>query len=83
MEPLKRGLNGKEFLFNHYNHPYIYYFICQLSYCAWASIIFFSQVNYILESRASTSRADYFAQKQRKLSRRTSFSFQKDKKSGQ
>lgn len=40
------------------------------------------QVNYILESRASTSRADYFAQKQRKLSRRTSFSFQKDKKSG-
>ncbi|KAG9281915.1 target of rapamycin complex 2 subunit MAPKAP1 [Astyanax mexicanus] len=41
------------------------------------------KVNYILESRASTSRADYFAQKQRKLSRRTSFSFQKDKKSGQ
>lgn len=41
------------------------------------------QVNYILESRASTSRADYFAQKQRKLSRRTSFSFQKEKKSGQ
>ncbi|KAF3848702.1 hypothetical protein F7725_015199 [Dissostichus mawsoni] len=40
-------------------------------------------VNYILESRASTSRADYFAQKQRKLSRRTSFSFQKEKKSGQ
>uniref|UniRef100_H3CBS7 Target of rapamycin complex 2 subunit MAPKAP1 n=1 Tax=Tetraodon nigroviridis TaxID=99883 RepID=H3CBS7_TETNG len=40
------------------------------------------KVNYILESRASTSRADYFAQKQRKLSRRTSFSFQKDKKSG-
>ncbi|CAL8405796.1 unnamed protein product [Arctogadus glacialis] len=41
------------------------------------------KVNYILESRASTSRADYFAQKQRKLSRRTSFSFQKDKKAGQ
>ena len=41
------------------------------------------QVNYILESRASTARADYFAQKQRKLSRRTSFSFQKEKKSGQ
>uniref|UniRef100_A0AAY4EC08 Target of rapamycin complex 2 subunit MAPKAP1 n=1 Tax=Denticeps clupeoides TaxID=299321 RepID=A0AAY4EC08_9TELE len=41
------------------------------------------KVNYILESRASTSRADYFAQKQRKLSRRTSFSFQKDKKSSQ
>uniref|UniRef100_A0A3B3CFJ5 Target of rapamycin complex 2 subunit MAPKAP1 n=1 Tax=Oryzias melastigma TaxID=30732 RepID=A0A3B3CFJ5_ORYME len=41
------------------------------------------KVNYILESRASTSRADYYAQKQRKLSRRTSFSFQKDKKSGQ
>lgn len=41
------------------------------------------KVNYILESRASTSRADYFAQKQRKLSRRTSFSFQKEKKSGQ
>ncbi|CAL8276361.1 unnamed protein product [Merluccius merluccius] len=41
------------------------------------------KVNYILESRSSTSRADYFAQKQRKLSRRTSFSFQKDKKSGQ
>uniref|UniRef100_A0A9J8BJM2 Target of rapamycin complex 2 subunit MAPKAP1 n=2 Tax=Cyprinus carpio TaxID=7962 RepID=A0A9J8BJM2_CYPCA len=41
------------------------------------------KVNYILESRASTSRADYFAQKQRKLNRRTSFSFQKDKKSGQ
>ncbi|XP_076019858.1 target of rapamycin complex 2 subunit MAPKAP1 isoform X1 [Genypterus blacodes] len=41
------------------------------------------KVNYILESRASSSRADYFAQKQRKLSRRTSFSFQKDKKSGQ
>ncbi|KAI1232235.1 hypothetical protein IHE44_0007304 [Lamprotornis superbus] len=40
-------------------------------------------VNYILESRASTARADYFAQKQRKLSRRTSFSFQKEKKSGQ
>ncbi|KPP69931.1 hypothetical protein Z043_111274, partial [Scleropages formosus] len=39
------------------------------------------KVNYILESRASTSRAEYFAQKQRKLSRRTSFSFQKDKKS--
>ncbi|XP_077354153.1 target of rapamycin complex 2 subunit MAPKAP1 isoform X3 [Festucalex cinctus] len=38
------------------------------------------KVNYILESRASTTRADYFAQKQRKLSRRTSFSFQKDKK---
>uniref|UniRef100_A0A3B1J805 Target of rapamycin complex 2 subunit MAPKAP1 n=1 Tax=Astyanax mexicanus TaxID=7994 RepID=A0A3B1J805_ASTMX len=41
------------------------------------------KVNYILESRASTSRADYFAQKQRKISRRTSFSFQKDKKTGQ
>nr|XP_061800754.1 target of rapamycin complex 2 subunit MAPKAP1-like isoform X4 [Nerophis lumbriciformis] len=41
------------------------------------------KVNYILESRASTTRADYFAQKQRKLSRRTSFSFQKDKKTGQ
>lgn len=41
------------------------------------------QVNYILESRASTARADYFAQKQRKLNRRTSFSFQKEKKSGQ
>lgn len=41
------------------------------------------QVNYILESRASTTRADYSAQKQRKLSRRTSFSFQKDKKTGQ
>ncbi|XP_041753271.1 target of rapamycin complex 2 subunit MAPKAP1 [Coregonus clupeaformis] len=41
------------------------------------------KVNYILESRASTSRAEYFAQKQRKLSRRTSFSFQKEKKSGQ
>lgn len=41
------------------------------------------KVNYILESRASTSRADYFAQKQRKLSRRTSFSFQKEKKTGQ
>ncbi|TRZ01295.1 hypothetical protein DNTS_018628 [Danionella cerebrum] len=41
------------------------------------------KVNYILESRASTSRADYFAQKQRKLNRRTSFSFQKDKKTGQ
>ncbi|XP_041826108.1 target of rapamycin complex 2 subunit MAPKAP1 isoform X2 [Melanotaenia boesemani] len=41
------------------------------------------KVNYILESRASTSRADYYAQKQRKLSRRTSFSFQKEKKSGQ
>ncbi|XP_028318227.1 target of rapamycin complex 2 subunit MAPKAP1 isoform X2 [Gouania willdenowi] len=40
------------------------------------------KVNYILESRASSSRADYFAQKQRKLSRRTSFSFQKEKKSG-
>ncbi|XP_064891418.1 target of rapamycin complex 2 subunit MAPKAP1 isoform X1 [Columba livia] len=40
------------------------------------------KVNYILESRASTARADYFAQKQRKLSRRTSFSFQKEKKSG-
>ncbi|XP_077441791.1 target of rapamycin complex 2 subunit MAPKAP1 isoform X3 [Vanacampus margaritifer] len=40
------------------------------------------KVNYILESRASTTRADYFAQKQRKLSRRTSFSFQKDKKTG-
>ncbi|XP_030063280.1 target of rapamycin complex 2 subunit MAPKAP1 isoform X2 [Microcaecilia unicolor] len=38
------------------------------------------KVNYILESRASTARADYFAQKQRKLSRRTSFSL---KKSGQ
>ncbi|KAL4664659.1 hypothetical protein H8959_000005 [Pygathrix nigripes] len=42
-----------------------------------------AQVNYILESRASTARADYFAQKQRKLNRRTSFSFQKEKKSGQ
>lgn len=41
------------------------------------------KINYILESRASTSRADYFAQKQRKLSRRTSFSFQKEKKTGQ
>lgn len=41
------------------------------------------KVNYILESRASTSRTDYFAQKQKKLSRRTSFSFQKEKKSGQ
>lgn len=41
------------------------------------------KVNYILESRASTARADYFAQKLRKLSRRTSFSFQKEKKSGQ
>ncbi|KAA8578826.1 hypothetical protein FQN60_003435 [Etheostoma spectabile] len=41
------------------------------------------KVNYILESRASTARADYFAQKQRKLSRRTSFSFQKEKKTGQ
>ncbi|XP_038601096.1 target of rapamycin complex 2 subunit MAPKAP1 [Tachyglossus aculeatus] len=41
------------------------------------------KVNYILESRASTARADYLAQKQRKLSRRTSFSFQKEKKSGQ
>lgn len=41
------------------------------------------QVNYILESRASTARAEYFAQKQRKLNRRTSFSFQKEKKSGQ
>ncbi|XP_061703615.1 target of rapamycin complex 2 subunit MAPKAP1 isoform X3 [Syngnathoides biaculeatus] len=41
------------------------------------------KVNYILESRASTTRADYFAQKHRKLSRRTSFSFQKDKKSSQ
>lgn len=41
-----------------------------------------SQVNYILESRASTARADYLAQKQRKLSRRTSFSFQKEKKQG-
>ncbi|XP_055990857.1 target of rapamycin complex 2 subunit MAPKAP1 isoform X3 [Sorex fumeus] len=40
------------------------------------------KVNYILESRASTARADYFAQKQRKLNRRTSFSFQKEKKSG-
>ncbi|XP_075435518.1 target of rapamycin complex 2 subunit MAPKAP1 [Ascaphus truei] len=40
------------------------------------------KVNYILESRASTARADYFAQKQRKLSRRTSFSFQKEKKPG-
>nr|XP_033817144.1 target of rapamycin complex 2 subunit MAPKAP1 isoform X2 [Geotrypetes seraphini] len=38
------------------------------------------KVNYILESRASSARADYFAQKQRKLSRRTSFSL---KKSGQ
>uniref|UniRef100_A0A8D0A6E3 Target of rapamycin complex 2 subunit MAPKAP1 n=1 Tax=Sander lucioperca TaxID=283035 RepID=A0A8D0A6E3_SANLU len=41
------------------------------------------KVNYILESRASTARADYFALKQRKLSRRTSFSFQKEKKTGQ
>ncbi|XP_075416896.1 target of rapamycin complex 2 subunit MAPKAP1 isoform X3 [Tenrec ecaudatus] len=41
------------------------------------------KVNYILESRASTARADYFAQKQRKLNRRTSFSFQKEKKLGQ
>nr|XP_036864058.1 target of rapamycin complex 2 subunit MAPKAP1-like isoform X2 [Manis javanica] len=41
------------------------------------------KVNYILEARASTARADYFAQKQRKLNRRTSFSFQKEKKSGQ
>ncbi|XP_010611847.1 target of rapamycin complex 2 subunit MAPKAP1 isoform X3 [Fukomys damarensis] len=41
------------------------------------------KVNYILESRASTARADYFAQKQKKLNRRTSFSFQKEKKSGQ
>uniref|UniRef100_A0A3Q3JKF0 Target of rapamycin complex 2 subunit MAPKAP1 n=1 Tax=Monopterus albus TaxID=43700 RepID=A0A3Q3JKF0_MONAL len=41
------------------------------------------KVNYILESRTSTSRADYFAQKQRKLNRRTSFSFQKEKKAGQ
>ncbi|XP_038638126.1 target of rapamycin complex 2 subunit MAPKAP1 isoform X4 [Scyliorhinus canicula] len=41
------------------------------------------KINYILESRASSARADYQAQKQRKLSRRTSFSFQKDKKSGQ
>ncbi|XP_051022450.1 target of rapamycin complex 2 subunit MAPKAP1 isoform X2 [Acomys russatus] len=41
------------------------------------------KVNYILESRASTARADYFAQKQRKLNRRTSFSFQKEKKAGQ
>ncbi|XP_075885498.1 target of rapamycin complex 2 subunit MAPKAP1 isoform X3 [Nelusetta ayraudi] len=41
------------------------------------------KVNYILESRASSSRADYFAQKQRKLSRRTSFSFQKERKSMQ
>ncbi|NP_001080466.1 target of rapamycin complex 2 subunit MAPKAP1 isoform X1 [Xenopus laevis] len=40
------------------------------------------KVNYILESRASTARADYFAQKQRKLTRRTSFSFQKEKKTG-
>ncbi|XP_063792888.1 target of rapamycin complex 2 subunit MAPKAP1 isoform X2 [Pseudophryne corroboree] len=40
------------------------------------------KVNYILESRASTSRADYLAQKQRKLTRRTSFSFQKEKKPG-
>ncbi|KAM8934836.1 target of rapamycin complex 2 subunit MAPKAP1 [Pelodytes ibericus] len=40
------------------------------------------KVNYILESRASTARADYFAQKQRKLTRRTSFSFQKEKKAG-
>ncbi|XP_073456416.1 target of rapamycin complex 2 subunit MAPKAP1 isoform X2 [Aquarana catesbeiana] len=40
------------------------------------------KVNYILESRASTARADYFAQKQRKLTRRTSFSFQKEKKPG-
>ncbi|XP_004849431.1 target of rapamycin complex 2 subunit MAPKAP1 isoform X8 [Heterocephalus glaber] len=41
------------------------------------------KVNYIVESRASTARADYFAQKQKKLNRRTSFSFQKEKKSGQ
>ncbi|XP_026568231.1 target of rapamycin complex 2 subunit MAPKAP1 [Pseudonaja textilis] len=41
------------------------------------------KMNYILESRASTARADYLAQKQRKLSRRTSFSFQKEKKTGQ
>uniref|UniRef100_A0A5F9C1G6 Target of rapamycin complex 2 subunit MAPKAP1 n=1 Tax=Oryctolagus cuniculus TaxID=9986 RepID=A0A5F9C1G6_RABIT len=41
------------------------------------------KVNYILESRASTARADYFAQKQRKLNRRTSFSFQREKKSVQ
>ncbi|XP_075040916.1 target of rapamycin complex 2 subunit MAPKAP1 isoform X2 [Mixophyes fleayi] len=40
------------------------------------------KVNYILESRASTARADYLAQKQRKLTRRTSFSFQKEKKPG-
>ncbi|KAG8554317.1 hypothetical protein GDO81_003757 [Engystomops pustulosus] len=40
------------------------------------------KVNYILESRASTARADYFAQKQKKLTRRTSFSFQKEKKPG-
>uniref|UniRef100_A0A8C5QI25 Target of rapamycin complex 2 subunit MAPKAP1 n=1 Tax=Leptobrachium leishanense TaxID=445787 RepID=A0A8C5QI25_9ANUR len=40
------------------------------------------KVNYILESRASTARADYFAQKQKKLTRRTSFSFQKEKKAG-
>uniref|UniRef100_A0A2R9BSJ7 Target of rapamycin complex 2 subunit MAPKAP1 n=1 Tax=Pan paniscus TaxID=9597 RepID=A0A2R9BSJ7_PANPA len=48
-----------------------------------ATVSFFPWVNYILESRASTARADYFAQKQRKLNRRTSFSFQKEKKSGQ
>ncbi|XP_039178843.1 target of rapamycin complex 2 subunit MAPKAP1 isoform X3 [Crotalus tigris] len=41
------------------------------------------KMNYILESRASTARADYLAQKQRKLSRRTSFSFQKEKRMGQ
>ncbi|XP_032128480.1 target of rapamycin complex 2 subunit MAPKAP1-like [Sapajus apella] len=41
------------------------------------------KVNYILESQAGTARADYFAQKQRKLNRCTSFSFQKEKKSGQ
>ncbi|XP_070614792.1 target of rapamycin complex 2 subunit MAPKAP1 [Erythrolamprus reginae] len=41
------------------------------------------KMNYILESRASTARADYLTQKQRKLSRRTSFSFQKEKKTGQ
>ncbi|ELW48555.1 Target of rapamycin complex 2 subunit MAPKAP1 [Tupaia chinensis] len=53
--------------------------------CAWASRMRLAsdQVNYILESRASTARAEYFAQKQRKLNRRTSFSFQKEKKSGQ
>uniref|UniRef100_H0XSN3 Target of rapamycin complex 2 subunit MAPKAP1 n=1 Tax=Otolemur garnettii TaxID=30611 RepID=H0XSN3_OTOGA len=41
------------------------------------------KVNYILESQASTAWAEYFAQKQRKPNRHTSFSFQKEKKSGQ